>query len=142
MHVLRYRRAVARIRGCGASHCVDDPSFELQRWDTGDRTRILLLALEDRPRDIVPVSTSTLGRVARAHSVPAIIKELPGKQGVRVEAGACSVLGMLGKLALDLAPALVIDDWGMKAFMDLVLVGQPTDVDRVRQDLVEMASAD
>src|SRR5258708_5430736 len=49
---------------------------------------------------------------------------------------------MLGKPTLDRVPALVIDDRGMKAFMDLVLVGQPTDVDRVRQDLVEMPSAD
>ena len=138
MHVLRVDRAVARIRGCCASHCVDDPSFELQRWDTGDRPNIL----EDRPRDIVPVSTSTLGCVARAHSVPAIVKELTGKRRVRVEAWARSVLGMLGKLALDLAPALAIDDWGMKPFMDLVLVGQPADVDRLRQDLVEMASTD
>jgi hypothetical protein len=49
---------------------------------------------------------------------------------------------MLGKLTLDPVPALVIDDRGMKAFMDLILVGQPTDVDRVRQDLIEMPSAD
>src|ERR1700675_3631738 len=49
---------------------------------------------------------------------------------------------MLGKPALDPVPALVIDDRVMKAFMDLVLVGEPTNVDRVRQDLVEMPSAD
>ena len=49
---------------------------------------------------------------------------------------------MLGKPTLDPVPTLVIDDRSMKAFMDLVLVGQPTDVDRVRQDLVEMPSAD
>src|SRR6202042_850080 len=81
-------------------------------------------------------------RVARAHPVPAIIKELTGKQSVRVVARARSGLGMLGKPASDPVPALVIDDRGMKAFMDLVLVSQPTDVDRVRQDLVEMPSAD
>jgi hypothetical protein len=49
---------------------------------------------------------------------------------------------MLGKPAFDPVPALLIDDGAMKAFMDLILVGQPTDVDRVRQDLVEMPSAD
>src|ERR1700688_2862161 len=49
---------------------------------------------------------------------------------------------MLGKPALDPVPALLIDDRTVKAFMDLVLVGQPTDVDRVRQDLVQMPSAD
>ena len=49
---------------------------------------------------------------------------------------------MRGKPALDPVPALVINDRGMKAFVDFVLVGQPTDVDGVRQDLVEMPSAD
>jgi hypothetical protein len=49
---------------------------------------------------------------------------------------------MIGKPALDPVPALMIDDRGMKAFVDLVLVGQPTDVNRVRQDLVEMPPAD
>ena len=80
--------------------------------------------------------------MARAHSVPAIIKELTGKQGVRGVAYVRSVLGVLGKLALDLGPALVINDWGVESFMDLVLVGQPTHVERVREDFVEMASAD
>jgi hypothetical protein len=83
---LRFDRRVARIRGCGASHRVDDPSFELHCWDTGDGPHILLATLEDRLRDIVPVSTSTLGRVAWAHPVPAIIKELTGEQVVRVVA--------------------------------------------------------
>src|SRR5882757_7832862 len=49
---------------------------------------------------------------------------------------------MVGELALDPIPALVIDDRTVKAITDLVLVGQPTDVDRVRQDLVQMPSAD
>ena len=138
----RFDRTLATIRGRGASHRFDDPSFELLCWDAGDGPRIRLATLEDRLRDIVAVSTSSLGRVARAHPVPAIIKELTGKQGVEVLARARSVLGMLGKQALDPVPALVIDDRVMKAFMDLVLVGQQTDVDRVGQDLVEMPSAD
>ena len=80
--------------------------------------------------------------MARAHPVAAIVKELAGKEGVRVLARARSVLGMLGQQALDPVPGLLIDDRVMKAFMDLSLVGEPPDVDRVRQDLVEVSSAD
>ncbi len=43
---------------------------------------------------------------------------------------------------MDSVPGLVIDNRIMKAFMDLALVGQPPKINRVRQDLVEVPSAD
>jgi hypothetical protein len=70
------------------------PSFELHCWDTGDGPHIPPATVQHHLRDIVPVSTTTLGRVARAHPVPAIIKELSGKQSVRVVAWARSVLSI------------------------------------------------
>jgi hypothetical protein len=49
---------------------------------------------------------------------------------------------MLGKQKLDPVPCLLINDRIVDAFVDLALVGQPPKVDRVRQDLVEMAPTD
>ena len=75
----------------------------------------------------VVASTSALGRVARAHSVAAIVKELAGKEGVRVLARACSVLGMLASKRWSRSRGLLIDDRVMKAFINLALsVSRPT----------------
>ena len=52
------------------------------------------------------------------------------------------MLGMLREQALDFVPGLMIDNRVMKPFMNLALVGQPAEVNRVRQDLVEVPSAD
>ena len=82
------------------------------------------------------------GRVARAHPVAAIVKKLAGKEGVEVLARGFLVLRMLREQGLDLAPGLVIDDRVVKAVVHSTLVGQPPDVNRVRQDLVEMPPAD
>src|SRR5277367_1806808 len=49
---------------------------------------------------------------------------------------------MLLEQGLDLAPGLAIYDRVVKAVMHPILVGQPPDIDRVRQDLVEMPPAD
>jgi hypothetical protein len=49
---------------------------------------------------------------------------------------------MLARQALDPIPGLPIDDRIMKAFIGMTLVSQPPRVDRVRQDLVQMPSAD
>src|SRR5277367_4654523 len=49
---------------------------------------------------------------------------------------------MLLEQGLDLAPGLAIHDRGVKAVMHPTLVGQPPDIDRVRQDLIEMTAAD
>ena len=49
---------------------------------------------------------------------------------------------MLGKQKLDPVPCLLINDRIVKTIVGLALVGQPPEVDRVRQDLVEMAPTD
>ena len=98
-------RMLASGRGPGPSHRLGDPSSDLHRWDANDGPGIALATLQDRLRNVVAVATSALGRVARAHPVAAIVKELAGKQGVRVLARACSVLGMLCEQALELGCA-------------------------------------
>ena len=89
------------MRRRGASHCVDHSSFDLHRRDTENGPSVVLATLQNRLRDIVAVSTSALGRVARAHPIAAIVKELARKEGVGVLPRARSVLGMLGQQALD-----------------------------------------
>src|SRR5208337_2243189 len=49
---------------------------------------------------------------------------------------------MLREHPLDFVPGLMIDNRVMKAFMNLALVGQPAEVNRVRQDLIKVPSAD
>ena len=51
-------------------------------------------------------------------------------------------LSVLCEQSLDAIPRPLIDNRFMKAFMNLAFVGQPTEVERVRQDLVEMAPTD
>jgi hypothetical protein len=85
----------------GASHCVDHSSFDLHRRDTENGPSVVPATLQNRLRDIVAVSTSALGRVAWAHPIATIIKELASKEGVGVLPRARSVLGMLGQQALD-----------------------------------------
>src|SRR5271157_312737 len=48
---------------------------------------------------------------------------------------------MLRKQKLDPVPCLAIDDRIVKTSVNLALVGQPPEINRVRQDLVQMASA-
>ena len=139
---LRSDRKLTIGIGQGCSHRFANSSFDLRRRHTSDGPRILFAALQDRLRDIVAPSASALGRVAWTHSVAAIVKELAGKEGVGVLAHGVLVLGMLREQGLDLVPGLAIDDRGVKAVVDLTLVGQPPDVDRVRQDLVEMTPAE
>src|SRR5208282_4720869 len=49
---------------------------------------------------------------------------------------------MLREQTLDSVPRFLIDNRIVKASMNLTLVGQPTHIDRIRQDFVQMASAD
>jgi hypothetical protein len=49
---------------------------------------------------------------------------------------------MLTQVLLDLVPQVLRHDRLVLAFVDLALVGDPADVDRVRQNLVDVAAAD
>ena len=49
---------------------------------------------------------------------------------------------MLGEQKLDPVPCFPINDGIVKTIVNLALVGQPPKVDRVRQDLIEMAPTD
>ena len=68
--------------GRGRAHGFCDPSLDLERWHAGDGFRLVFATLQDGLRDIVAPSPSTLGRVAWAHPVAAVIEQLAGKEGV------------------------------------------------------------
>jgi hypothetical protein len=116
--------------------------LNLDRANTGQGPGFLLPSLQDRLRDIVPPSPPLLGGMGRAHLIAAIVEQLARQQRVRVLPHSCSALGVLGKQQLDTIPNLLIDDRIMQAFVNLALVGQPPEVNRIRQDLVEMPTAD
>jgi hypothetical protein len=75
--------------------------------------------------------------VGRAYPIAAIVEQLAGEKGVRVLPRPCSALGVLRKQQLDTIPRLLIDDRDRESLM-----GEASKVDRVRKDLVEMASTD
>jgi len=49
---------------------------------------------------------------------------------------------MSGEQGLSTIPGILIDNLGMLPFVDLALMAEATDVDRVRQDLLEMSAAE
>ena len=49
---------------------------------------------------------------------------------------------MVGHLALDAIPSRWVDDRSLQSFVNLLLVAEPSSIDRVREDLVEMPPTD
>ena len=128
--------------GRGRARRLGDPGFDLQRRRPGDGSRLVFATLQDGLRDIVAPLPTALGRVARAHPVAAVIEQLAGEERVRVLPSSRGALRVLGKQQLDAIPCLLINDGIVKTIMDLAFVCEASKVNRVRQDLVEMAPAD
>ena len=61
---------------------------------------------------------------------------------MNVGLGRAPLLRLALQPLLDLVPCLNVHDRRMKAIVDLPFVVQPTDIDRIRQDPVEVASRD
>ena len=49
---------------------------------------------------------------------------------------------MVSQLALDAIPGRLVDDRGVQSFVNLLLVAEPSSIDRVREDLVEVPATD
>jgi hypothetical protein len=101
-----------------------------------DRSGVLFAASQCRSRDVVAPAPSTSGGVGSSHSVAAIIEELAGEERLVVPLRRSRGLRLGSKLLLDLIPDRRVDDSGMKAVVDLPLVTEPSDIDRVREDPV------
>src|SRR5271170_6332140 len=80
--------------------------------------------------------------MAGAHPVSAVIIELAHKKGMIVGLRHPPRLRLALELLLDPPPDLTVHDPRMKAVMGLSFVAQPSDIDRVRQDPVEVTSRD
>src|SRR3984957_17159314 len=78
--------------------------------------------------------------MAGAHPVSAVIIELADKKGMIVALRHPPRLRLAGEPLLDLLPDLTVHDRRMKAVVDLPFVAQPSDIDRVRQQPIEMAT--
>src|ERR1700692_3589492 len=78
--------------------------------------------------------------MARAHPVSAIIIELAREEGMVIRPAYPPCVGLALELLLDPVPDLEVNDRRMKAVVDLPFVAQPSDIDRVRQDPVKVAS--
>src|SRR5271166_5860914 len=80
--------------------------------------------------------------MARAHPVAAIVVELACEEGMVVSLRRPPRLRLAPEFLLDPVPGLRVDDRRMESVVDLPFVTQPSDIDRVRQNPVEMASRD
>src|SRR5271165_1732340 len=61
-----------------------NPVFDLWGGNSDDRSGVLPLSHQSRTRHVVSPTAPALGRMARAHPVSAIIKELVGEEGMVV----------------------------------------------------------
>src|SRR5271165_6947435 len=75
-------RALTIRSGRGRAHGFCDPSLDLERRHARHGPGFLFPSLQDRLRDIVAPSPLALGRVARAHPVAMVVKQLAGEERV------------------------------------------------------------
>jgi hypothetical protein len=115
-------------------------SFDIGGWNAKDRSRFALVALQSRLRDIIAPALGPLPRPGRAHPVAAIVEELPPEQGFGRLARSLSPRSaqMIAQASLDVLPQLLGHDRRVLAFVHLALMGDPADIDRVRQEFIDM----
>jgi hypothetical protein len=80
--------------------------------------------------------------MAWAHPIAAIVVKLTSEKGFSIAMGIRSRLRLLHELALDAVPDLLFDDRWVQAIVDLPLMARPSDIDGIREDPVDVASAD
>jgi hypothetical protein len=77
-----------------------------------------------------------------AHPVAPVVKELTREEAFDIPMGTRPGLRLLRKPTLDAIPRLKVDDRTVQAVVDLPLVAKPSDIDRVREGPVDVASRD
>ena len=78
--------------------------------------------------------------MAWAHPIAAIVVKLAREKGFGIAMGTGPRLRLLRKPTLDALPCLKVDDRAVQAVVDLPLVAKPSDIDRVREDPVDVAT--
>jgi hypothetical protein len=80
--------------------------------------------------------------MASAHPIAPIVVKLAREKGFGIAVGRRPWLRLFRKPELDVVPSLLVDDRGMQAVVDLPLMAKPSDIDRVRKHVVDVASTD
>src|SRR5215207_10754660 len=80
--------------------------------------------------------------MGRGHGVTAIVAAAADEEMFGGKPGSAMTLQVRGKPGLNTVPSGLVDDSRMLPVMDVPLVREPADIDRVRQDLVEMPPAE
>jgi len=127
-----------------AADRLDDPALDLRRRNPRNRSGAGLVAAQDRLRDIIAPALRSPLRPTRRHQVAPVVEQLADQQRVRRLPLATLGFGceMVLQALLDLVPKVTIDDGRMLAFVDNALMSDLADIDRVGEDLVNMASAE
>src|SRR5271166_5464297 len=121
-----------------------DERFDLGGWNADDRSRFALVALQSRLRDVIAPALGPLPRPGRAHPVAPIVEKLSREQSFGRLARSLRPRGaqIFTQALLNPIPKLLIDDCRMLAFVSLALMGDAADVDRVRQEFVDVPPAE
>src|SRR5215207_8593823 len=80
--------------------------------------------------------------MGRGHGVTAIVADAADEEMFGGKPGSAMTLQVRGKPGLITVPSGLVDDSRMLPVMDVPLVREPADIDRVGQDLVEMPPAE
>jgi hypothetical protein len=78
--------------------------------------------------------------MARTHPIAVIIVKFACKIGPGMSAGIRPWLRLFHELELDAVPSLLVDDRRMQAVVDLALVAKSSNINRVREDPVDVAT--
>ena len=92
-------------------------------------------------RDVIPVTLAVFGRMAGNESIAGVVIDEARKQALALRVGPRSIFVMVGrKLGLDGVPGCAVNQRRMLAGISNSLVLDLTDIERVRQDLVDVTA--
>src|SRR5437764_1049641 len=98
------------------------------------------LADQRRARYVIAITRRSLAGIGRAHPVALIVVKLADQKRMRVRLPIPPTHGLCLQPLLDRLPGFQIDDRRVQSIVDLSLMAQSPNVDRVRQDPIEMAA--
>jgi hypothetical protein len=119
---------------------VRDLTLYGRRRDARERSRPMGVAGQSRARYVIAITRRSLAGISRAHPVALIVVKLADQERMRVRLRIPPTNSLYVQALLDGLPVFQIDDRRVQSIVDLSLMAQSPDVDRVRQDPIEMAA--
>src|SRR6476620_2456504 len=80
--------------------------------------------------------------MAWAHPIAPIVVKFACKKGLGISTGIRPWLRLFRKPELDTVPSPLVDDRDMQALVSLPLMAKPSNIDGVREHVVDVASTD